>query len=509
MRQGEKDIIRYAGIGFVIALSFLVLTTLMSRLMYYYASGADMASPLHPKSSYIEHDLPELEWVATHAEIPWNGYLKKQVAKDYLHAWKRLNKCIKNQDYSTMKDFFDEALIARIVAEDSLTYDTKIQIDLDHHLTLHHLSKDYAVVVFTDKDVWVRTEEKSIDGRTLVKDRVYDFDVKMVLQDGNWKVYNWTPIENKKVTLAASPNTEYFQENMDFIHSMKGVNYYPANTPWLDFWENYDSDICSDDMQIMHNMGFNTVRIFISLLDLGRDKINLNMIYKFEDLLCRAAENNIRVLPTLFDFPLGFDLEYYPSYYRQIRYLTRYYAHDQRIVSWSLKNEADLDFDNHGRDQVIRWLSFLINVAKSEDTNHPLTVGWAQYESADLLSDQLDYVSIHHYESLSRLDKFNQKMKTKDQFFVIEEFGFTSAVAPWSLFLNTQSRQAARINDVVEYANSENIPWLVWTLHDFNEAPKDVFGWKPWIRIDQKKYGLLDKEGQLKKSATSIMKYTN
>ena len=493
----------FYGIFTIILISFIV--GILSRVESSFHTGLDLSTPQISYQDEIQWDLPELRWVKSEAKVAWNDLLKSKVGKDYLKAWKTYNNAINTGDFSKMEDFFDEPLIEKIKAQKANIPVGTEQINLSHNITLKHLSKDYAVVVFEDVDVRMISRFPKGEGHFEQTEKVYSLDVKMALQDGNWKIYNWTPIKNNVYKpKSVADRSPLFQESMAKVATMQGVNYYPLESPWFDFWADYDSEIIAQDMTIIKDLGMNSIRIFLNVSDVGRNEINLSTIYKLDDLLCRAAEQGISVLPTLFDFNMGYKLAQYPSYHRQLSYLLSRYNQDESIIAWDIKNEADLDIENHGLEDVIHWCSFMVNEARYLDPNHPVTIGWSGVDAAQYLSESVDFISVHHYADMASLKQFNSQMKAENKLFVIQEFGTSSNSSFWNAFTGGQDDQASEINSVVQFAKAENIPWLVWTLYDYKKAPSNVFGWKPWIKTSQKEFGLIDTSGFLKTSGSQL-----
>ena len=46
--------------------------------------------------------------------------------------------------------------------------------------------------------------------------------------------------------------------------------------------------------------------------------------------------------------------------------------------------------------------------------------------------------------------------------------------------------------------NAERIPFILWTLYDFDEVPNSVVGRLPWRKNPQRYFGLINTEGKKK-----------
>jgi len=212
-------------------------------------------------------------------------------------------------------------------------------------------------------------------------------------------------------------------------------------------------------------------------------------------------------MPTLFDFPVGFELLKYTGYDRHLRILLERYADSETIIAWDLKNEPDLDFQFHKKEDVLDWLDFIIKQAKKYDPNHPLTVGWAHPENAHYLSENLDFVSFHYYLSLKELADVTKEVKSmcSDKQILVSEYGMTSYDGFWP-GSHSESEQTQYIAGVNEFLLDQDMGGMLWSLYDFDEAPSDIFGWKPWIKASQKKFGIIKADGSQKPSAKQIKK---
>ncbi len=494
MKQGLKKYL-YLALASIIMIFALVIS---SSVIVYFKTGADQSQSRFSRSPYIIDDLTEVYWYDEEDQEVWTDFIRDDVAKSYLQCWKTLNDAYWTLDWSKMDRFFDEALIDRL-QDSSEDEEGKLKrVCLQHHLELQHLSLDFSVVVFEDRNIPLIQELELADGTILSTTTYLDLQVKMVLQDGQWKVYNWHTIGQRNDMKRETRDSSY-HDNMSKILDIKGVNYYSQHSPWKEFWIEYDSTVIHQDLSKIRDLGFNSIRVFIPLLDFGRNDINLDNVKKLDHMLNTADSLGLMIVPTLFDFPIGYDLWTYPSYYRQLKFLVNRYIDHPALLAWNLKNEPDIDFIYHNEDVVLSWLQSFIALYYQLDNKHPLTIGWADGKHASLFADQLDYISFHHYTELDELKEHIKSLSQFDKNLVIEEFGFPSGNNPVRLFLNTQSKQADYVTDVVQFAKENNIGWMVWTLYDYPQAPSSVFGWKPWIRKDQRHFGLIGLDGSFKK----------
>ena len=87
-----------------------------------------------------------------------------------------------------------------------------------------------------------------------------------------------------------------------------------------------------------------------------------------------------------------------------------------------------MDFDSRGETLVTAWLDKMIDLVKTIDPKHPVTIGWSNIESATILKDKLDLISFHYYEDLDDLELAfrNLKLEVSNKPIAITEFGLSS-----------------------------------------------------------------------------------
>lgn len=295
-------------------------------------------------------------------------------------------------------------------------------------------------------------------------------------------------------------NVEVFEENLSQIDRIKGINYYPSSSPWMKFWREFDLDSIDSDLVEIQHLGFNTVRLFIPSDGVVQDLKFDELLERLDLLLNQLSKYDLQAIITLFDFPVSYELDSYPKAEIQLKGLLAKFKTNENILAWDLKNEADLDFEQHGKDKVLDWLEYMIERAKVYDANHPLTVGWSIPKHSLLLEDKLDFLSFHYYGKIENFKKQLDSLQNKTtKKLLLSEFGMPS----YNLFdplRTSQSKQKSYINEMITFSESEKLPVMLWTFNDFEEVPYKVFGYKKWIFHKQKYFGLKDKVGTPKES---------
>jgi endo-1,4-beta-mannosidase len=172
------------------------------------------------------------------------------------------------------------------------------------------------------------------------------------------------------------------------------------------------------------------------------------------------------------------------------------------IIAWDIKNEPNLDFDSRGKVNVISWLDNMIDLVKSVDPNHAVTIGWSNVQSASILKDKVDFVSFHYYEDIKTLDLAieNLKKEVDKKPIVLQEFGLSSYTGIWKPFGSSEEDQANYHKKAQEIIAANNLQFMSWTLYDFEIVPKEVVGRFPWRKNTQKRFGFIAISG-LKKGA--------
>ena len=489
----------------VLIMALVAMTALFSKVFSNYKKSTGTVNIYQKLSSEFDHHHPHLRWLPDDDNIEGNinPYLRKEIMSAYLKSWASANLSqFKQQDFGLVEHFTDD-LRRKINPENFHQLKPSIieSTDLNHEIKLHFISYDKQVVSFTDKNVRVLNRYKTGD-KTTLSEESFSYEVVMTLDDGVWRIDKMLSIPSDK-----PQKTETAQVLKLKPSNIKGINYYPSQYPWKKFWEHYPEDTVAQDLKVMKSLGFNTVRIFIPFIEFGGPYIPEERFKKLDHFLSEARKNKIYVMPTLFDFPVGFELIKYTGYDRYLKSIMNRYHDNRMIIAWDIKNEPDLDFEYHSEEIVLDWLSFIIVQIRKYDKFHPITIGWAHPENAHHLHQDLDFISFHYYRSLEELENEikNLKAKTQTTKLVVSEYGMTTydGIFPGG---HTEKEQSEYIAAFKQYLKKNKIGYCLWSLYDYSEAPSDVFGWKPWIKANQKQFGIIKADGSLKPSALKIKK---
>jgi endo-1,4-beta-mannosidase len=287
-----------------------------------------------------------------------------------------------------------------------------------------------------------------------------------------------------------------------------GINYYPQATPWNMFGAAFELETINKDFKIIKETGLNSVRLFVQYEDFGKAEINPEKIERLRQTLDAANENNLKVVLTLFDFYGDYSVLNWTLNQRHAETIVSTFKDHNAILAWDIKNEPNLDFESRGEDLVTAWLENMIDLVKSVDSVHPVTIGWSNTQSAKILKDKVDIVSFHFYEKLETLEESIKTLKTEvgDKPLVLQEFGLSSYRGFWNPFGNSEKDQADYYKKVQDIIATNNLQFMSWTLYDFEQVPKEVVGRLPWRTNAQKHFGFIDKNGTKKPSFKYIIR---
>ncbi len=486
--QQHRNYARY--LAALIFVSFmLLLCFLLSQLYAYYNSGASKEEIYHSDLKYFENARPYITWLDQDKMIEGNlnEYQKKEIEQAYYHSLRTLNLSNSVSKPIALEKHFTKELASRIENQLGSKELVVEQVNLSHQLQLNFLSLDNSVVSFSD----IGSEVKTLVNGEMHNNK-YCYEVNMVKLDGRWKIDALESVFcDKKETIKNAS-----KKNHD-LTDLRGINYYPQKTPWHLFWQDYDSKTIEADLRLVKSLDFNLVRIFIPFEIFGGANPNHEMLNKLDHFVNSADKHGVKLILTLFDFPVGYQLDKYPQYDRHLEVIIKRYESSQTVVLWDLKNEPDIDFEYQGKTETLNWLKFIIDRAKSY-TNKPLTIGWASYHNAQNLADSIDIVSFHYYENQDAFENVLKGLKKRiNKPLMLSEYGLSTYQGIWPGG-NSENDQLLYYQSVEKTLKKQKVIGLSWCLYDYPKAPKNVFGWKPWIRAYQKNYGLIKVDGSYK-----------
>jgi hypothetical protein len=493
----------------VLILSYLfiisVVLFLVSSLFNYLNTGADRSKILHTDIKKTAQYLPKIILTEDGNE---GRFLDQQtlaeIENDYIDAWYVKQVAYKTNLKNGVKDYYTDNARKNLYNFITNNKKEKISIEgttLSHNINILFFSEDGQLIVLEDKNV---VEYKRIFKDTkiiLETTESSNYKVILLLEDGFWRIRHLvkeaTKEFNKKVNFVA----------IDTLN-IKGINYYPQKTPWNMFGDDFDIKTIENDFKIIKKADLNTIRIFIQYEDFGKANVKDNKLKKLQQVLDAALKNNIKVIVTLFDFYGNYTVLDWTLNHRHAEIIVSKFKNHKAILAWDIKNEPNLDFNTRGKENVISWLEHLVIFIKSIDKNHAVTIGWSNIESAEILKEKLDFVTFHYYENIHNFETeyLSLKEQITDKPIFLGEFGVTSYSGFWKPFGSSKQKQATYYKEMQKVLSKNKIPFLSWTLYDFNEVPKSVVGKLPWRVNPQTAFGFINTKGEKKPAFEFISK---
>jgi hypothetical protein len=499
----------------ILITSFILLNLIIiygiGSVLSFFNRGANRVEILHLEAEPIETYLPKVNWITPkNLEQKIDSNALKKIEKHYLYSILTKNKAMKTNSIDYLKDFYTENKIIEFEKIINFNKQNKINIEsttIEHHITINYYSEAGTLVVFTD--------EKQIEITNYYKDKNFIYASQdtvaykniMLLEDGFWRIRQSKKIKyNKKIrdTIIVKPSIYTVKKNKiyknDTLIEIKGINYYPQDTPWNMFGEKFDEKIISKDFKLISDSKLNTIRIFIPFEEFGKANINKEKLNRLKKVMEISQKQNLNVVVTLFDFYGDYSLESWTLTHRHAEKIINELKEFDNILAWDIKNEPDLDFKNRGKHNVEAWLASVIQIIK-KNTNQLVTIGYSNIESSTILEKELDFISFHYYD---RIEEFENKYidlttKTKKPI-LLQEFGLSSNRSLINWWGNSEKDQEKYFQKMQNTLKKNHINFISWTLYDFKDVPDAVAGSKFWVKNKQKNFGFIDKNGIKKAS---------
>lgn len=507
----------------------------LGRLVLHVSSGADPATALNLVPD-VPVDLDDrLTWRPDHPDTtslrPLEPPTRRQIEGAYLRAWAQLDISYAVDQPHGLRTYFTGPALDALSNTLSETVDNGWVVDrssVAHELELTFYSDDGSVVTFTDHKhrlvQRLRHAEANVDE---VIDETGRYEVLMLLEDGNWRIRDWKHVGEGDVPtlpLAADPlpgmvsahGTELRLNGESFLAA--GVNYYPSAASWNEFWPTYDPERTTRDLAQARALGLNTLRIFIPFFEPAhaaaperpQDGAALSaemLMPKLTDLLDQAAQQDMRVVVTLFDHRTDHHPSAWATDARYVATIVAPLAEHPAILAWDLKNEADLDLALNGQALLDAWLLHVVRTLREHDPHHLITVGWFSPESAASaqLTPMTDLVSYHYWDDpvdyMRRVEALRAAVPDKP--LLLQEFTY----ATWSPLRparQTESQQARYFRTLLQaHRATDAAGYLAWTLYDFERADLSQFR-TPQQRARQRNMGVIRRDGTLKPAAALL-----
>lgn len=304
--------------------------------------------------------------------------------------------------------------------------------------------------------------------------------------------------------------------------SIRGVNYYPCETPWDAMWTKTPPEVWNRGMALASSLGINTIRTFVQFgtqseqAGLMQSDGALAPAYqsKIESLLAAAWTHRIRVI-----FCFEFDSHWLAQtniaarWQRALSDLVGAHRNDGRVLLWDLMNEPD--DAAKWNDGTRAYLKAAIPFVKQLDTNHLVTIGLA-WKSDFLRETGLpEVMQYHEYAPKAQLFTVgvprviqsiaNQRRMGGTRPVLIGEFGLCTSRDPQfgveasvrekiNEAPGTEAEQAKLYKIILAAAEKERIAGVIpWCLYDY-----------PIKNPNESRFGLVRADGSLKPAASVL-----
>jgi len=494
----NKNILRTILVASYIIIIALIIAG-VSAMFSYLNTGADRSKMLHTEIQKVEQYLPKIVWEPLLNEgRPMDKENLNALQNNYLDAWYVKQVAYKTNKTAGIKDYYTDSARENLFNFITLNKNKNITIEattLEHNPTLEFFSEDGQLAVITDRNVIEYKRFFENKKLTFETKEISSYKIVFLLEDGFWRIRHLVKESNKPfIPIVSTINTDSL--------NIKGINYYPQANPWDMFSKTFCTDTISKDFKVIKNAGLNSIRLFVQYDDFGKANIDKKKLQKLQQTLDVAEENNLKVVLTLFDFYGDYSIMNWSLNQRHAETIVSAFKDHKAIIAWDIKNEPNLDFKSRGKDNVVAWLDNMIDLVRSIDHIHPITIGWSNTQSAPILKDKVDIVSFHYYEDLKGLDTAIKTLKTviPNKPLVLQEFGLSSYSGFWKPFGASNKDQANYYKNIQKLITTNNIQFMSWTLYDFTYIPKEVVGRLPWRKNAQKHFGFIDFEGNKKEA---------
>lgn len=493
----------------LLILSYIVIIALIvygiSAVYSYLNTGADRSKMLHTEIKKIDQYLPKVQWAPLNNEgRPMDAQTHHDIENDYLDAWYIKHLAYKTNSNQGIDDYYTESAWKNLFDIIDLNASENITVEsttLEHHPSLEFFSEDGQLAVITDHNVVEFKRIYKDDTILLETTELASYKIILLLEDGFWRIRHMVKF---KVKAYESPQPIASIKNLN----IKGINYYPQATPWNMFGDSFDPHIISNDFKIIREAGLHHIRLFVPYEPFERANINKDKLKKLRQVLDLAKAHDLKVIVTLFDFYGDYSVLNWTLNQRHAETIVSGLKDHDALIAWDIKNEPDLDFKSRRTEHVKAWLNSMIDLVRSEDPEHPITIGWSNIQSASILQSKLDLITFHYYDDLEALEKDYALLKAEipNKPIAITEYGVSSYRGIWNLFSSSEKKQAEHHKKVQSIFSKNDIPYMSWTLYDFTEIPKEVVGRLPWRKNTQKHFGFIHADGTKKASFSYISK---
>ncbi|MEO0328714.1 MAG: hypothetical protein AAF217_08970 [Pseudomonadota bacterium] len=429
----------------------------------------------------------------------------QEIGQALTQAWTKLTVASRSREINFIEDHFTGTAYRKI--KQDITSQTSIEkgmVVLDQKAQARFFHKDgSSIEIKSDDTLIVRYALDPIADQSLLLNvtRECTRQILMLMTVG-WKIQNHEIDCSKRVSLLPKKS-----EKRNAVFPQKGVNYYPAKTPWSEFWSEFDEEIIDRDMKRIASYGGNAVRIFIPFSDFYDQGTSDQALRHLDRFLALAAKHRISVMPTLFDFKGDYIASGWAAEYQYLKQVLPVLKRHQNVQIIDLKNEPDLDYQYHGKATVDLWLTLFAGLVRDLVPDMSVTIGFLNYESAIRLRDIVDVISYHDYEDQAETHLRFETVKAvaEGKRILVTETGQPSWGMAGGFPFSMQSQSQWLDIQLEALKASDGV--YVWALYDFEYDDTEGIASLPWRRLMQATYGLFENDGSEKPAGKTFKKF--
>ncbi|MEM7285996.1 MAG: hypothetical protein AAF480_06555 [Actinomycetota bacterium] len=501
LRRHRKALVKLALLG-VLASAVIAFVSLASRALNDLTTS-DETEEIFNAAALLPPDLVEaVQWLPDNPDSPreMEPLTRDDITDAWLRAWEQLSIVARTGDTSGLEVYFSNSALEALQANADQTRGLPVR-QIGHTLQVEFYSHDGQVLSVTAPEVKLLRAAPVGDVQGW-RDATESYEAIMILEDGNWRVHHWlrTGAQGRwwsdPVTPATAAPAQY-----------RGVNYFPADTPYEFFWPGFDPAVVDGDLARVAALGLDTVRVPIPFeYFFGRWTIadDLEPVVAFLDL---AQAHGLGVIATLFDGRNDHSTSRWDADVAHVTTVVATLARHPALVMWDIKDGPDRDVGIRGTttQEVHAWVGHIAHAVRAVDGDTPITIGWSSAAAAAAAPPVGDVVSFAHAGTAEELASLLPLLRATagDRPLQLARFGISSwdGIFPGG---HTEAEQAAHHADILQLVDAEGLGGALGAaLWDLALPPPDA-GPLPWQVGHPTNMGILRADGTAKPVAAVI-----
>ncbi|RMG80140.1 MAG: hypothetical protein D6712_18535, partial [Chloroflexi bacterium] len=254
------------------------------------------------------------------------------------------------------------------------------------------------------------------------------------------------------------------------IFYIRGVNYYPMQTPFHRFLRETPVDAFEKELDLITEAGINSLRIFVDneALFTCEDSVLVpieDAFVRLDTLFQEAAERALRVIVVLNQVQ---DINQYPLYdappytLAQLQFIIERYKDEPYILAWDLRDGGDIDYQDGVAEKsvILNWLFETAVLVKNIDNQHLITAGWHEDSIATVTA--VDFISLYYNADIEPFRQLAAYLTDQT-----EKPLFLAGVG-YSTFTLDETAQRSLLFQILEAAELNQFAgWAIWMAFDY------------------------------------------